>query len=85
MNSLPRTVTRQRRGCDLNPGPTAPKSTRRRIRSIFGRADVALTPAEAAASQRNGVDTIWRRWNDVHVAHHPPNTTLSPSTRDARC
>jgi len=23
VNSLPKTVTRQRRGCDLNPGPTA--------------------------------------------------------------
>ena len=27
MNSLPKTVTRQRRGCDLNPGPSAPEST----------------------------------------------------------
>ena len=27
MNSLPRTVTRQRRGCDLNPGRTAPESS----------------------------------------------------------
>ena len=26
MNSLPKTVTRQRHGCDLNPGPTAPES-----------------------------------------------------------
>ena len=26
MNNLPRTVTRQRRGCDLNPGPSAPES-----------------------------------------------------------
>jgi len=25
VNGLPRTVTRQRRGCDLNPGPTAPE------------------------------------------------------------
>jgi len=24
VNSLPKTVTRQRRGCDLNPGPSAP-------------------------------------------------------------
>jgi len=29
VNSLPKTVTRQRRGCDLNPsGLTAPESTR---------------------------------------------------------
>ena len=27
MNSMPRTVTRQRRGYDLNPGPTAPESS----------------------------------------------------------
>jgi len=27
VNSLPNTVTRQRRGCDLNPGPTAPESS----------------------------------------------------------
>jgi len=27
VNNLPMTVTRQRRGCDLNPGPTAPESS----------------------------------------------------------
>ena len=27
MNSLPMTVTRQRRGCDLNPGPSAAESS----------------------------------------------------------
>ena len=27
MNSLPKTVTRRRRGCDLNPGPSAPESS----------------------------------------------------------
>ena len=27
VNSLPKTVTLQRRGCDLNPGPTAPESS----------------------------------------------------------
>ena len=27
VNSLPKTVTRQRRGGDLNPGPTAPESS----------------------------------------------------------
>jgi len=26
-NSLPKTDTRQRRGCRLNPGPTAPESS----------------------------------------------------------
>ena len=27
MNSLPKTVTRQHRGCDFNPGPSAPESS----------------------------------------------------------
>ena len=27
VNSLPKTDTRQRRGCDLNPGPSAPESS----------------------------------------------------------
>jgi len=27
VNSLPKTVTRQRRNCDLNPGPSAPESS----------------------------------------------------------
>ena len=27
MNSLPKTVTRQRHGCDLNLGPSAPESS----------------------------------------------------------
>ena len=27
MNSLPKTVTRQRRSCDLNPGPSASDSS----------------------------------------------------------
>jgi len=27
VNSLPKTVTRQRRDCDLNPGPYAPESS----------------------------------------------------------
>jgi len=27
VNSLPKTVTRQRRGCDLNLGPSAPESS----------------------------------------------------------
>jgi len=27
VNSLPKTVTRQRRGCELNPGPSATESS----------------------------------------------------------
>ena len=37
VNSLPKTVIRQRRGCDLNPGPSAPESstlTTRHVASV---------------------------------------------------
>ena len=32
VNSLPKTVTRQRRDCDLNSGPSAPESSMLTIR-----------------------------------------------------
>jgi len=32
VNNLPETVTRQRRGCDLNPGPSVPESSTLTIR-----------------------------------------------------
>ena len=32
VNSLPKTVAGQRRGCDLNLGPSAPESSRLTIR-----------------------------------------------------
>ena len=35
VNSLPKTVTRQRRGCDLNPGPSAPESRTLTTRLVF--------------------------------------------------
>ena len=39
VNSLRKNVTRQRRGCDLNPGPSAPESstltTRQPSHSIY--------------------------------------------------
>ena len=39
MNSLPKTVTRQRRRCDLNPGPSAPESSTltTRLPSLVGQ------------------------------------------------
>ena len=47
MNSLPKTVTRQRRGCDLNPGPSAPESitltTRLRVQVTKQQVEEKLT------------------------------------------
>ena len=37
VNSLPKTVTRQRRDCDLNPGPSAPESSTLTTRLISNK------------------------------------------------
>ena len=45
MNNLPKTVTRQRRSCDLNPGPSAPEYstlTTRLGHDIFARAQIPI-------------------------------------------
>ena len=44
VNSLPKTVTRQRRDCDLNPGPSAPESSTltTRLPSHPNRGDVDI-------------------------------------------
>jgi len=46
VNSLPKTVTRQRRGCDLNPGPTAPES--RTLTTRLYRATLEVSPLNPA-------------------------------------
>jgi len=42
VNSLPKTVTRQRHGCDLNPGPSAPESSTLTTRLPSHSADIVL-------------------------------------------
>jgi len=39
VNSLPKTVTRQRRCCDLNPGPSSPESSTLTTRLPIHRAE----------------------------------------------
>ena len=45
--SLPKTVTRQRRDCDLNPGPTAPESSTLTTRLPSHQAQFGLDDATA--------------------------------------
>jgi len=60
VNSLPKTVTRQRRDCDLNPGPSAPESstlTTRLPRPVFRRITVASGASPASiVVVRDGCD-----------------------------
>jgi len=74
VNSFPKTVIRQRRDCDLNPGPTAPESSTLITRLPKGRPTGRIRPrrnyywtrrvdfGEAACARR------WRRrrrvWSD---------------------
>jgi len=43
VNSLPKTVARPRRGCDLNPGPSAPESSTLTTRLASHRAPIDST------------------------------------------
>ena len=45
VNSLPKTVTRQRRDCDLNPGLSAPESSTLTTR-LLNRPSVYVTDAD---------------------------------------
>jgi len=61
VNSLPKTVTRQRRDCDLNTGPSAPESSTLTTR-LPSHPGVSMTahnpPVPHAAS--TGCDTLYR-------------------------
>jgi len=56
VNSLPKTVTRQRRGCDLNPGLFAPESSTltTRLPSHTSSRPYNLVPAKGDDVQRLG-------------------------------
>jgi len=62
VNSLPKTVTRQRRGCDLNPGHSAPESstltTRLPSTQFGGRHLIVQTVQDSRELSPTVVDTI---------------------------
>jgi len=78
VNSLPKTVTRQRRGCDLNSRPTAPESStlitclpshpRGRLRGMDPKNHVIY----GGARRRNLANTLDRC---AHEADHYYETT----------
>ena len=66
VNSLPKTVTRQRRDCDLNPGPSAPEystpTTRPQSHPVSGKSgpkdQVALYFAFALVHDSRGIEIV---------------------------
>jgi len=53
VNSLPKTVTRQRRDCDLNPGPSAPESST--LTTRLPSANMTLSKNRKYITYRNAV------------------------------
>ena len=66
MNSLPKTVTRQRRGCDLNSGPSAHESSTLTTR----------LPSHAKYI-RQGMYMYVRSMDDVMFAHYRTHCSMS--------
>ena len=61
VNSLPKTVTRQRRGCDLNPGPSVPESstlTTRLPSHTFPPATFLVYTKQIVSSQTDGHEAL---------------------------
>ena len=73
VNSLPKTVARQRRDCDLNPGPSAPESSKLTTR-LPTKPQVGPTPPFPLVSQVAGsaLGLGWRR------TQPPPKCGLCP-------
>jgi len=54
VNSLPKAVTRQRRGCNLNPGPSTPESSHRQWKgSVVG--------GTMASAEHEPITGVWGR------------------------
>jgi len=63
VSSLPKTVTRQRRDCDLNPDPSAPESIQHANHSATEPPFNVILLAFAAEERRSGcraaIDICW--------------------------
>jgi len=69
VNSLPKTVTRQRRRCDLNPGPSAPESSTL----------TTLLPSHYTLYMDGQLSMVFNR-----SRFSPQETKLSPRDREMR-
>jgi len=61
VNSLPKTVTRQRRDCDLNPGRTAPESSTLTTRLPSHQSHVQTQRAEIDDANRTYTVNVTRQ------------------------
>jgi len=75
VNSLPKTVTRQRCGCDLNPGPTAPESstltTQLPSHQVPPLCDSRVTNISKSFTHKMAAKTSWHRYGTKLRHCHP--------------
>ena len=80
VNSLPKTVTRQRRGCYLNPGPSAPESS-----TLTTRLPSQLQRTGSLDSKHvNSNESIWRTATENSVATSTENVLFHTAYGVAR-
>jgi len=58
VNSLAKTVTRQRRDCDSNPGPSAPESSTLTTRLPATQTSVVYPPTDSRPKEGNRRGTL---------------------------
>jgi len=77
VNSLPKTVTRQRSGCDLNPGPSAPESS---MLTTWLPSHLKQTYNCYINSQRTNAHVVWwTGWNSFSVLYASTSLEESPA------
>jgi len=82
VNSLAKTVTRQRRGCDLNPGRSAPESSTLATR-LAGALDVMVSDKECGAYSLEYASVVDRLTG--HVTSSSTERVNKPEPRGYRC
>ena len=83
VNCLPETVARQRRGCNLNPGPSAPESSTLNTRLLSHEilSDLACLTAAHESNTHTHARTHARTHTHTHTHTHPFNSPLSGTTQ----
>ena len=89
VNSLPKTVTRQRRGCDFNPGPSAPESSTLTTRLPSHPSRYQKGKTNLYFTEAKGSEWQWHQLGHMQVCtslqtdNHASNTPLSFYRPDA--
>ena len=84
MNSLPKAATRQRRGCDLNPGPSAPESSTLTTRLASRRSNVTSRTNVSTLAHRSPGAVVVQVGGGAPVAYSSSRRLRPPSVAERR-